>query len=96
MASARRRRAATEFVGNDLTGAFDVEIVEEGDEVQPDSERTFLSMCRDGGNFRVLEVTVDLDLGVVLSQTMHEPTLREIAEDAFRVLCVRKIWEKTD
>ena len=96
MASTRRRRAATEFVGNDLTGAFDVETVEDDDDVESHSQRTFLSMCRDGGNFRVLEITVDLDLGVVLSQTQHEPTLREIAEDAFRVLCVRKIWEKTD
>ena len=91
MEEAKRKRGrqpkALEFAGDHDTG----EIV-----VVPREAVTFLSMTRDSGGYRVHELKVDLSTNTILENIAHEPTLKAIAEDLFKIEVVKKIWAKTD
>jgi hypothetical protein len=80
--------------GNLETGEIDV--VENADTGVRRGAHSFISMCREGGGYRVLEIVVDLDRGVVLSEVDHEPAMKAIAEDTFKIAVVKKVWSKVD
>ena len=86
-----KAKAKQELVGNPCTGKFDVA------ESAPRGVKTFLSLSRaPGGNYQVLEIRVDLDEGVVVTEIGHEPTLKAFAEDEFKIAVVKRTWSGVD